>query len=189
VSFADAAAVPVDGRLLGHSRRPIVKVVAPVGERPSGAWPSKASWNSFAASADLKPSTLEAVLGWLGRRAESRRLMRALKQSMEDSTPPAFVSDWIGRQPLDTQGWLRNLRFSMGGQPVHVIEAKINNRGWQVPREVVTALAASLARAPEYYTDSDGKGHVVVRTPDGPVKLDALLATGTVQFGPGHASA
>jgi hypothetical protein len=71
----------------------------------------------------------------------------------------------------------------MGGHPVALIEAKIIGQGWDVPRNVTTALAASVAGAREYCTDADGKGYMLVRSSCGPVRLDVFRTSGTVQSG------
>ncbi|QGN32300.1 hypothetical protein [Microlunatus sp. Gsoil 973] len=114
--------------------------------------------------------------------------MRALKQALADANPPDFVRDWIRAQPLEVQGWLADLQFSMGGHPVVLIEDKIIEQGWDVPRHITAALAASVARAPEYHTDANGKGYMLVRSSRGPVRLDVFRATGTVQSGPSELS-
>lgn len=128
-------------------------------------------------------------MAWWRRRAESRLQMHALKQALDEATPPDLVRDWIRNQSPEVQGWLRDLQFSMGGQSVAVVMAKITEQGWDMPREVATALAESLARGPEYHTHSNGRTYVHVRSPGGSVRLDALLATGTVRFGSRDTSA
>lgn len=115
--------------------------------------------------------------------------MRALKQALDGATPPDFVRDWIRAQPLDVQSGLSDLQFSMGGHAVALIGAKIIEQSWDVPRNVTTALAASVARAPEYSTDADGKSYMLVRSSPGPVRLDVFRTTGMVQSGPSESSA